>query len=538
MTAELLALAVALAAAPPRTALPFAPVAARTAAAQGRVVEASRGRAFLDAGARDGLAPGQELAILRGGAPAATCRVEAVADRSAVCAGEGLRAGDAFAVPARPAAAAPAPVPAPLADAEAAARRGAIEAAPIAKVTAKPLPARARARDVEAAVSALYLHGGSVARHQERVYGQIRGAPVFGGLRLDVELAGVLRTAGADAGETAFRPGDPGWVELREAAISSRDRAGPFAFAAGRILPRHAPGAGRIDGAQAAWRSGRVQLGIFGGGMPDPLTTAPTVERATAGVFAAADHARRTVYLREEARVAWVRTPELGSRLEAEGAASLGLARALDLTARARFGVGGDARATGALDEAGVDLAARLGAGFSLTAGLRYVGLDVPEGDPLPAPAIFPGRSRRGDGALAWARGGLTLRVRAAAVRDLETGLDRTWLGPEVQAWLFRRRLGLFAGYLEETGWLAGRSLSVGASSAFFRTVRFHLRGNLYQDEREAPLDALLEAGGAAGVDWDLAPWLALRASALVRYSVTTASDLGGRALVELVARR
>jgi hypothetical protein len=120
----------------------------------------------------------------------------------------------------------------------------------------------------------------------------------------------------------------------------------------------------------------------------------------------------------------------------------------------------------------------------------------------------------------------------------VESGLDRQWAGPEVQAWLFGRRLGLSLNYLEESGWLSGRSLAVGASSAFFRTVRFWLRGNLYMDERDAPLDPTLDAGGILGVDWDVAPSVLLRGSAMVQTSVTTGRDLGGRALLELVARR
>jgi hypothetical protein len=534
MTAALLALGVALAAAPARTPLPFAPVPARAAPAQGRVVEVAPGRAFLDAGARDGLAPGQELALTRGGSAAGTCRVEAVADRSAACAGRGLRPGDAFALPARPAAPSPAAVPPPLPAPEAALRRAALEAAPVARFAAKPLPPRpARLRDVEVGTSAVYFHGGSVVRHQGRVYGRIQGVPVGGALRLDVELATVARTAGAD--ESAFRTGDAWLVELREASLSSRERGRPFVFAAGRILPWNAPGAGRIDGAQAGWRLGGVELGLFGGGMPDPLTTEPTVDRATAGVFAAAGHASRSLFLREEARVAWVRSPELGSRLEAEGAASLGLARALDVSGRARVGLGGDAG--GGLDEARLDLGARAGAGLSFTAGLRYVGLDPP--DEAPISAFLPGPSRRADVAVAWTRAGwLTFRLRAEGVRDVESGLERGWAGPEVQAWLLRRRIGLSASYLEETGWLSGRSLSLGASSSFFPRVRVHLRGTLLQDERPAPLDAALEAGGVLGVDWDVAPWLLLRGTALVRHSVTTGSDLAGRAFVELVARR
>ena len=58
-------------------------------------------------------------------------------------------------------------------------------------------------------------------------------------------------------------------------------------------------------------------------------------------------------------------------------------------------------------------------------------------------------------------------------------------------------------------------------------------------------LDALLaavkptiDAGGILGVDWDVASSVLLRGSAMVQTSVTTGRDLGGRALLELVARR
>jgi hypothetical protein len=43
--------------------------------------------------------------------------------------------------------------------------------------------------------------------------------------------------------------------------------------------------------------------------------------------------------------------------------------------------------------------------------------------------------------------------------RDQLSGLDRTWFGPEVQVpRLFTPRVALSAGYLEELGWLRGRS--------------------------------------------------------------------------------
>jgi len=533
VTAALLLLA--LGAAQGRAPLPFTPVPARTAPSVGRVVEAANGRAWLDAGAKDGLGVGQVIALARRGEPATTCIVEAVGDRTASCTGERIRAGDTFQLPAAwPAAAAPAPVAHPLTADESARRRAAIEAAALPKVTAKPLPPRPRPRAVEVATAGAAFVGGSVARHQERVLASVTRAPVGAGLRLDVDLSAILRRAGAD--RSPFRRGDRWLLEVREAAVSSLDSAGDLTYSAGRFVPRRAPGAGRIDGAQATLRRGVLEYGAYAGGVPDPLTTAPTLDRATAGLFVGADQGRSGLFAREEARVAWVRSPELDDRLEADAQAAIALARTLDLSGRARFGVGGAARSKGGLDEARLEVGSRVGRAFALSAGLRYVGLEVPE---LASPAAFPGPSRRADVAVSWsATGWLTVKLAAAGARDVSSGLERGWAGPELQAWLLGRRLGLQAGYQEETGWLSGRTAWMGASSAFFRSVRFHLRGMISVDERAAPLPSEVTGGGTAAVDWDLTPWLALRFSALARASITTGRDQGGRAFVELAARR
>jgi hypothetical protein len=223
MTGPALLLALAVAAA--RAPLPFVPVPARTALPSGRVVEAARGRGWLDAGARDGLGVGQVLPLSRDGAPAGACVVEAVADRSASCVGEGIRAGDAFPLPPGwPAQTPPAPIDPPLAPEDAARLRAAIDGAALAKVTAKPLPPRPRARAVEVAAASAAFVGGSVTRHQQRVLASLSRAPVGAGLRLDLDLSAVARTAGAD--RSAFRAGDAPQLEVREAADSPHDAGG------------------------------------------------------------------------------------------------------------------------------------------------------------------------------------------------------------------------------------------------------------------------------------------------------------------------
>jgi hypothetical protein len=233
-----------------------------------------------------------------------------------------------------------------------------------------------------------------------------------------------------------------------------------------------------------------------------------------------------------------VRSPELDDRLEADAQAAITLARTLDLSGRARFGAGGAARARGGLDEARLDLSARVGRALAFSGGLRYVGLEVPEEAP-PAPAVHPGPSRRADLGLSWAAAQwLTVKALAAGARDTVSGLERAWAGPEVQAWLFRRRLGLSLGAVEETGWLSGRTAWFGATSAFLRSVRMQLRGSISMDERVAPLSSEITGGGVVAVDWDVNAWLALRFSALARASITTGRDQGGRAFLELSARR
>ncbi|HET9552459.1 MAG TPA: hypothetical protein VFP50_05780, partial [Anaeromyxobacteraceae bacterium] len=73
-----LLLAAALAATPPASPLDvLQPAAARTPGV-GRVVQVTGARAYLDAGADDGLAAGQVVALRRGEADAGRCTVEAV----------------------------------------------------------------------------------------------------------------------------------------------------------------------------------------------------------------------------------------------------------------------------------------------------------------------------------------------------------------------------------------------------------------------------------------------------------------------------
>ncbi len=498
----------------------------------GTITSVAARRAYLDAGARDGLAPGQSIALARRGHPAGACTVEAVSDRSATCGGDGPLPGDTFALPAPPAAAAPAAAPMPplLSATEVDRRRAAVESAPLALVEYTGPLRRAGAderRLVEASfVHASYLAADAGAVHQERLEARIQGTEVLPAWRLFLDAGAAYRS---NSSSSRFRPGDSATLEVRELEIATREPDRRLALALGRVLPWGVPGSTVFDGVQLGWRGAPGEVGIFGGAVPDPLTTSPTTSRATAGAYGALETGGAGAMLRGEGRFALVRSPELGTRLEAETLVHGWLARAVDLSGQARFGFGGDHVAPASLDAARLDVSARLAEPVWLTGSVRYVGLLV--ADPA-APALFPNPARHADLTASWdVASAVTLRATGGYAKDLGSGLDRGYAGPEIALpRLFGRRGGLSAGWMEETGWAGGRSLWVQGQGEPAPGLRVLLRGSFFMDARPAPLSPASTAGLAASASKDLLPWLRLRVSALGRIDVSQGAGgtLGG----------
>ena len=183
-----------------------------------------------------------------------------------------------------------------------------------------------------------------------------------------------------------------------------------------------------------------------------------------------------------------VRSPELGTRTEAEALGHAWLSRSIDVSAQARLGLGGDRTAPASLDAARLDLSARLAEPLWLTGSLRYVGLFI--ANPV-APALFPNPARHAD--LATASWDVTRRVvvrlTGGYAKDLTTGLERGYAGPEVALPRLLGRYGsIAAGWLEERGWAAGRSLWVQGETDALLGARLLLRGSFYMDRLPAPL--------------------------------------------------
>jgi hypothetical protein len=452
--------------------LSLAPAAA--ARTEGRVLQATAARAYLDAGADDGLAPGAEVILRRGGAEVGRCRLGEVSARAAACAVAGARAGDAFALPARPAREEPRLLAPRLAPEVARARAAALAAAPIAVVQFAP-PARGAPGAGPVAVVELtevaWVATSADPFTATRAALSIRSAEVGLGLRLDLDAQAIRWTSRPSNPEPRFRPGDASQLYVWQASLTRDPGAGGAALALGRILPWRVPGATILDGATVGWRGDRWELGAFAGFAPEPSTLGVATDRASGGGYWGWDHAfGRGVTLRDEGRLAVVRSPELGTRFEAETRAAARLGRLLDLSGSVRLGVG-DAQAPGALDAARLELSSRPFQHLRLSGWLAYDGLELPEGA---EPAIYPGHSRRAEGSVTWEAGrNLRATVLGGVASDLTSGLDRQWIGPvlDLPRLLFRRG-GLSVGYLEELGWSDGRSAWVQAVVRPWERVR------------------------------------------------------------------
>ncbi len=421
------------------------------------MVYVTAGRAYIDVGAADGLAPGAVIVARRGGAEAGRCTVDVVGDHHAACPSAALRPGDTLTFVASPEPAAPAPLPTLPTAEELAVRARAAAEAPVVRVEFRPDARReggagtGRRIVVAGFEHVSWASTDASTLSAERLDLALHGAPLGAGVVLDVEARAERWVPHANP---RFRPEDDARLYVWQAALTAPVSA--VRLSAGRILPYRILGATVFDGASASVKRGNAELGLFGGAVPEPDTLSPTGDRATGGGFWSTERALGGGVLRHEGRLAVVRSPELGTRVEATLAGRAWL-RAVDVSAEAQLGAGGEEQAAALVDAVRVDLAARPTKTVSIGGSYRHTGLDWP--DAL-EPALFPGRS---DAADAWGAVELGSFLRVGATggisRDAASSLDRTWVGPELGIpRLFGRRGGVVLGYLEEGGWLAGRS--------------------------------------------------------------------------------
>lgn len=499
----------------------------------GTVTYATGRRAYLDAGSRGGLAAGAEVRLERAGRPAATCRVEVVGENEATCVGTGVRTGDTFALQPPPASAAPAPrrLPPLVASAEQSRRRATVAAVTFEKVDFKATQAPAPVavyRGAEISLGhATWAAYGTGPLQQEHLNVALYGVPLGGGIRAYLDLSALHWTV---RNGSRFRPDDRNQLYVWEAELAARDPGRSLVFALGRVRPWNAPGSSVFDGVQAGWRPApNAEIGLFGGGIPSPETLSPTLARRTGGLYLALEQSGRSgILVREEVRLAAVKSPELGSRAEAEAEGQVFLGKRIQGTADLRFGIG-DSSAPGNLDAARVDLSVRPVDRVTLLGSYRYVGLDSFVLSNGVSTGLGP--SRHADLAAAVdATSWLTVSAAGGYAKDLTVGVERRWYGPEVTLpRLLGGRASVGAGWHEEAGWVGGRDVFVQIGGQPAPWLRLFSRVSYFRDTHAGTIPD--ESGGIfLNGMVDFTQWLSLRVSVLGRMSLGQGEAPGGHA--------
>jgi hypothetical protein len=478
----------------------------------GAVAYVTAFRAYVDAGAEDGVSPGAELDLRRDGEPVGRCRIETLGPHEATCTGGRPRAGDTFRFEAAPVPPPPRVLPPPPSSEVMANRTAQLTTAPIVPVvfqggkeTSLVAP-RQRAVDVSISDDLWDVSPGGTSQKQSLDI-LARGVPLASWLYLDLD--GRLEHWSSRQ-NPVFLPKDTTRVYLWQAQLTAIP-SDALSISAGRVLPWGIPGATVFDGGMAGWHGrwhdAAVEVGGFGGIVPEPDTLEPTSKRATAGGYWTFDRRVGGATFRTEGRLAAVRSPELGTRGEATLTGRF-YERALDASGEATFGMGGKVTAPSSLDAARADVTWRPFPVLALGGSFQYSGLEYPQTFEPPA---FPGRSRQATVFASWdVRRWLRLGLTGGTGSDLDSGLDRKWLGPEVTLPDVLWGWGTLSGaYLEERGWMVGRSAWAQLTARPAPPLRLLLRGSWSHDDGAALYGD--EVGATLGASYEFNRSLALR---------------------------
>lgn len=448
----------------------FKGIRAVKAATVPRVTYVASRSAFLGMGSAEGLQLGMELPLRRRGLALGTCKVSQVADHTAACEASRLpRAGDTFVAPARPKTP---PAPAPLPPAPGPAQLARSHAA-LASATFEPVDFQAQAHggpsrfhaDINLSESFWTQTNRSDSTfHAQTLDVALREAELGGGFTASVDLT-VMNWA---VRPTGFRFPESARTQLfvRQLEVAFRTPTNSLAFAAGRVVPWHAPGVGVLDGVQAGWHNGAnvLELGVLAGSLPDPILTLPTVHRPLAGVYLSATQSslEGSVWSQEEAVVTAqeVVAPQAavgqGWHVAADVLGLLSMGRTLDGAAEIRVGAG-VVSSPFYVEAVRVDLNLRPSEKLQLFGDARYQ-------DNVLVEVLDPGVSSLADRsvhttfAVAYELSPFSVALTGGFDRDLVTGLARGFGGPELGIpHLFGTLGGAAIGYEEYRGWTSGR---------------------------------------------------------------------------------
>jgi hypothetical protein len=349
-------------------------------------------------------------------------------------------------------------------------------------------------------------------------------------LQLDIQVNGLDAFAGfkvfADARlmqwtqrDSTYLPGSSTQLLVYDLELAQRDPKRNWSAAFGRVQPWFVPGSTVFDGAQGGYRFGRNEVGVFGGLVPDPYTTAPTTDRYTGGVYANFEAPLGATLLTGSARAAVVQNPAIQRHYEGELLLSYWAGGILSASGDLRMGFG-DVHSPSYIDSARLSVSVRPIPIVWISAGFSYWGLFLANEEPI---ATYPGPSRRADGsagvdATPW------LRIAALGgwVDDLTSGLSHSYVGPEIT---FTKVLaGLSFGYLKDFGWVDGQSAWSQIAWAPMEGTRLTARASWFQTTETVQGVASPTASNELGLTVNgtvgLTNWLSMRASIMIRAGV------------------
>lgn len=489
-----------------------------------RVVYVTKTAVFVNRGSLDGLVVGQRLSFNRKGRPVGECEVEAVAVNRARCRGASLEEGDGFT-----AAKGARPVPLTMAVQPLDAGRAWMYRLFLARVRWQEVdfsePARAprRPRLVSFAFSHstfASLAGGGEAFHQQRLDLAAYDVGLYRGLSASIDLS-ILFFASEPASSRSPYTG-AAQVLVRAAELSFRRPDVPVTAAIGRTWLRGVPGQLLLDGAQAGFKVGGLEVGAYGGWIPDAVTLMPSRSQWTAGAFLRAKErigdGPQATRLMAEARVGWAVRELVGQRLELAAAGHANFGSALAAHAAVELGLAGSTAVV--LDAVRVDLTWQPWRRLRLQSGAHFRGASS-SGILELGVASWQRAALHADlGAVLEAAPWLLVGLQAGGGTDFGSELVQVRGGPEVTLLgLAGAGSALSLAYAESVGWLRGRDAQV--RLLVVPTARLRLSTTLSWFELEAVpgSEALAahELSASASATLSLFQWLWVRALVVVR---------------------
>jgi hypothetical protein len=510
---------------------PAKPAKVAAASSAGSVQFVTEKRAYLDRGAKDGLAAKQSLQLFRGNRTLGSCAIETLADHQATCVGGRPRAGDSFRLPPRAGtkkrerlAALP-----PLIDEQTLrTRAAAVSEAPYEKVDFTGI--RVLAAHMRGTVSSGFMvwHTSPDPKGDYSVEELDGTLQVYdlGATGIDFNAAFTAMRWGARTAIGRFQPTQQSQFYLWEAEFSKRGADAKMVFAVGRIWPWHAPGLTLLDGAQVGRHNEdeTAEGGVYAGLVPLASTVAPTFTAWASGVYGALVEAgtKKSAFrlAREEARAGVWGGPGTGLVADAEVLAQAWLG-AWNLGGGGRAVLPTQVTPTPVIDRAYLDVGAQATTTFGIGLHLRYFGAA------LPALAILQGVTPSPTGsfsALADAHWELARWLGIGGFGGFNQDRDtRRSLGYGAAEVRLPRLLGggggVSVGAEVEGGWLRGALLygQVGARIGERLGILARLSASASEYEIPTLSPNVDELGGYLQLEGALCSWLRVRASSLVR---------------------